>query len=696
MSSDLPTLAFFRAVDAGLPAFVRLHQQQHVDCLARSFRVVVIDTDCDYGQVCDRYQPDLALFESGVYAGRQTIMNTTAHPDVPKLGLLHADGYCASRTVFLSDMERWGVEDFVTTSVAMGEYTPELADRLFVWPNFIDPDMFRDYGLAKTIPVYLTGSQAVHYPWRHRIARMLAARYPTRTAPHLGWFDKKADRMVHGEEYARMLNAAQVVPACGTIANEVVRKHFEVPGARCCLVAERTAALEAAGFVDMVNCVFADANTVVDKLDHLFAHPDELAAITDAGYALVHARHTAAQRDEIRQWYDRTRELRPDERIVQRGPFAPLETVARDSGVTNVHVISGGRDRELLARAAAAIEDGRYAAAERLYLRCLNYHPMSEALLGVARCCLLQGDAPDALEHLIRLLQWTLYSYADDPTPDAVEWAYFIRAQICDGKPERAVRFARRYSGLQHHELARMRFVAAALSGDPSAVVVSGPSRPSVHQLPERPFGVWRDELVQTLRNCGQQATANKVAALSPRTVESAKIVAQPAAGGEADSLPLRWFPRRVRRRALAELNRLRRRPRPDAQSELLMSLVTKHEVRTAIVESRSLRGRAAQSLLAGLRANPGGPRLLWLGGRRADVTTFELGRHGLCRLPDSTVPLETARRGNILEPAELIAVLSPEDGVHLTRDEIGAASLVVLDHVETRAGSRLREQSRG
>ena len=123
------------------------------------------------------------------------------------------------------------------------------------------------------------------------------------------------------------------------------------------------------------------------------------------------------------------------------------------------------------------------------------------------------------------------------------------------------------------------------------------------------------------------------------------------------------------------------------------MSLATKHEVRTAIVESRSLCGRAAQSLLAGLRANPGGPRLLWLGGRRADVTTFELDRHGLCRVPDSTVPLDTARRGHILEPAELIALLSPEDGVRLRPDEIGAASLVVLDHVDTGAGRRLHKQ---
>ncbi len=403
MSDDrLPRLVFFRRVDPNLPEFIRLHLRQQVDCLSRWFDVVVIGDDCDYAEICDRYEPDMALFESGVYAARRTIANTDANPRVPKLGFLHSDAYCVSRTVFMSDMQRWGVDEFVTISVAMGEYTPEIADRLFVWPNFVDDLLYRDHGLPKAIPVLFTGSQAVHYPWRNRVSRVVSANYPTMTAPHLGWFDQRAAaRMVHGERYARMLNAAYTVPTCGTIAKDLVRKHLEIPAAAACLVTERTAAVEAAGFVDMDSCVFADEDTVLDKLDHLFAHPDELARITAAGHDLVHRRHTAARRDEIRQWYDLKTGLRPGQRIVQPGPFQRL-VVADASGPGSRHVISGGVDRLLLREAARAESTARYADAEHLYRRCLNFHFMAEPLLGLARCRLYAGDPQAAIEWLVQ------------------------------------------------------------------------------------------------------------------------------------------------------------------------------------------------------------------------------------------------------------------------------------------------------
>ena len=60
-------LVFFQCkYDARLPQFVLAHQREHVKCLSQFFNVVVIDHDCDYQQICDRHQPDLTLFESGV------------------------------------------------------------------------------------------------------------------------------------------------------------------------------------------------------------------------------------------------------------------------------------------------------------------------------------------------------------------------------------------------------------------------------------------------------------------------------------------------------------------------------------------------------------------------------------------------------------------------------------------------------
>ena len=96
-----PKLVFFQyRYDERLPAFLLIHKQEHVKCLSQFFDVTVIQEDCDYQQICDTYHPDLALFESGVNhetCQRLAIRNTRAHPDIPKLGLHHADAFCNAR-----------------------------------------------------------------------------------------------------------------------------------------------------------------------------------------------------------------------------------------------------------------------------------------------------------------------------------------------------------------------------------------------------------------------------------------------------------------------------------------------------------------------------------------------------------------------------------------------------------------------
>src|SRR3954466_8963683 len=102
-----PRLVFFRSPNAGLPEFIKLQLQQQTECLALFFDVVVILGDCDYRRGFDQHEPDVALFESGVYERGRLITNTEAHPQVLKAGLCNADSYCLTRSTFLSDMERW-------------------------------------------------------------------------------------------------------------------------------------------------------------------------------------------------------------------------------------------------------------------------------------------------------------------------------------------------------------------------------------------------------------------------------------------------------------------------------------------------------------------------------------------------------------------------------------------------------------
>jgi len=554
-----PRLLFFQwqhaAHEHAVPYLV-VHMAHHVRCLAQFFQVTVINEDCDYQEVCDRHQPDLTLFESGYRTStsrKPSISNIRTHPSIPKLGFLNADAWCDRRAGFLSDMEHWGIETYFSISVIAAEYTPEIADQLFIWPNFIDHDLYRDYGEAKSIPILLTGSVSTLYPWRHKVFKRLKDAFPCLTCPHDGYDQRNTVHMLQGESYARTINASFFAPTCGTIGHEVVRKHFEIPGARACLITERSPGLLAAGFIDMENCVFADESTIVDKVEYLLQHREELAAITEAGYRLVHARHTVRQRDQILQWYRLYSTHIPGQRIIQRDPFGPLELVDVATARCGAAIIVQGRDRMLLRKAEAHLRAGHIAEAATAYRSCLTYVAyLPEAKVGLALCHLLAGDAEEAARWLAEPLEITLAEYgAVDPDP--VEWAYFCLTLLGRGSLTEAVEAAGRFPTLTHFELARVRAMLDFLSGASPTLnmpaVAPWCQRASLHGVPDRNSEAWLDFVIAILTACGQTGFAEALRApSSARASESFRT--DHVRGGRR----LLWIERLIQHRRLRHL----------------------------------------------------------------------------------------------------------------------------------------------
>jgi hypothetical protein len=505
-------MVFFQWAHADAHKVVRAHMQQHVKCLREFFDVTVIARDCDYLRVCDEFQPDVVLFEAGVRyetSRRIRISNVGANAGVFKIGLHNGDPWCDCRAGFLSDMEQWGVEDFITIAAGTAEHTPEIADRLFVWPNAIDPETFRDYGLPKTIPVMMTGRVSSLYPWRQRIGRVIAEHYPSLICPHPGYGGSDRVFSWHGQEYARMINASSFVPTCGTVAKELLRKHLEIPACRTCLITERSEVLEAAGFVDMQNCVFADGADVIDKVGDLLRDQARLADLTDAGFRLVHAEHTIRQRDQVLQLYLLQRARKPGERVVQSGPFGALRLAPKREADGGLHLAANGRHLQLLAAGDARLQMGDVTGAETSYLRALTYIPWwPEPMLKLALCALHKGDARSALEWLRQPLARTLDLYgARDPDP--IEWAYSIVALLCAGKPTEAARRANQFPWLLHPELERARWLARVLH---SGIAEPPPrdsslvrTRPSLHRVARRDIAEWTRQAARFLEACGQQ-----------------------------------------------------------------------------------------------------------------------------------------------------------------------------------------------
>ncbi|GBE90406.1 glycosyltransferase/tetratricopeptide repeat domain-containing protein [Nostoc cycadae WK-1] len=511
-NNSKPKLVFFRYKnDENLPDFLILHKQQHVQCLSEFFEITVISENCDYQQICDQYHPDITLFESGVNyrrCYRLEITNTHIYPEIPKLGFHNGDSWCEARAGFISDMERWGIEAFFSIATTTPEHTPEIAENTFIWPNFIDPQIYHDYGQDKTIPVMFTGGINPLYPWRQRLHKLISQNYPSLICPHLGYHQRAAFKMLEGEQYARTINSAWFVPTCGSIEKEIIRKHLEIPGSKSCLITEKTPVLESAGFVDMQNCVFADEDNVLDKLDYLFHNLDKLSEIIDAGYQLVHTHHTFKQRDQIYQWFNLQKHRQSHQKIIQTSPFGSLSIVEKSSGIQSSHIIGNGLILEILRQGDEKLWAGEYAVAESAYLKCVNHiYWMPEPKLRLAICHLYQGDAKTAYHWITQPIQYTLEEYkALDPDP--VEWAYLIITLLCQGELNQAVARANEFTSLIHPELDRIRWVVKLVENPGSKVnplnISTEKHRLSVHQLPERSLDDWLAQLCKMLQACEQ------------------------------------------------------------------------------------------------------------------------------------------------------------------------------------------------
>lgn len=494
-----------------------MHHREHIKCLSQFFDVSVIDQDADYEDICDRIHPDLAVFETGLNllsCRRPKIKNVRSCRSVPKLALINADAWCETRAGTISEMEQWDVEAAFSISVTAVEHMRSMWDRIFVWPNCVDPQLYRDYGESKIIPVLLTGAKGPQYPWRRKLYQLVADHYPSLVCPHGGYGSKSsAGQVLFGERYARTINASLIVPTCGTVAKEVVRKHFEIPACKACLVTEKSPGLEAAGFVDMQNCVFANDGDILEKIEFLFRQPEKLVAITEAGYALIHSRHSTAQRDQFLQWLKLRRTLGTDQRIVQKGPFASLSVVSKDSRERSGHIISHGFHLQLLEEGDRLLRAGSYEAAKQCYVRSLELmRRLPEAKFRLAVCNLYLGNPAAAEQLLFENIQYTVSDYkAGDPDP--VEWAYYILALLCSGKIDEAAVRTGEFLHLDHLELGRARSVALSLKSrqfmGTQLHAIGTSYRTSIHDVRARTEQEWIHFASRLLIACGQQNAAS-------------------------------------------------------------------------------------------------------------------------------------------------------------------------------------------
>lgn len=701
-----PKLLFLRFTQPNIPSFLQRHLQEHVRCLSQQFDVTVVtDESCDYKQLCERHEPDIAMFESGSYVGKRKVTNVTACPSVPKVGFLSCDAYCPTRKKAIADMARWEISAFFGNSVSLPSYTPSIADNFFAWPNFVIPELHRDYNFPKVIPILFTGSQAPNYPWRNRIDRIVSQRYPALHSPHFGFQWQKgkpsAWSFLEGEKYAQLINSAWIAPTCGTISNEVVRKHFEIPACNTCLLTQKTAALEAAGFVDLVNCVFADDGDVLDKLEWLFANPEELQAIITAGKKLVDSRHTIQQRNQVFEWYTLHKKLKPGQRIVQPGTFLPLTIVDENSGIKNVHAESNGVDRLLLKQGDERLRPGKYAEAEQLYRQCLNYQQpdIPEARFRLILCLLHQGEAKAALASLREQFPSHRLVNEKDIEPDPTEWAWFIIALLCRGKHREATLRAEQFPSLHNEELGRARQVLQTLHGETTrseSNLRRVALRASVHQPLDIDFEAWLNCLQRMLEACGQIETARRLARVhssspSPAAMKSTPEVLEARPRSVKHSILKYSFAAGSRLSRFADRFTHRKLPRHSTiirdERATIAHWMQKEEIRTGVLIGAAAGSWLTDVFIQGMRNKSSRPAAVLAAG---DTAEFRALRAKFDDDEKLTFRCVTGQGDSIVgssDDPDIVAV-NCNAAAPATENLATGAALVVLAHLHTPAGN--------
>lgn len=511
-----PKLVYFQwKHDKNLSDFVVLHRQQHVKCLSAFFEVTIISNDCDYSQICDKYEPDLALFESGVAykkCYKINISNTYTNQHVPRLGLHNSDAWCDARASFLSDMYEWGIETFFTISTTTAEHLAGIEDQLFVWPNFIDPEIFKDYKLEKTIPIMFSGCIDSTYTWRQNVYNVLTKSYPYMLCPHHGYTTGKDKKIIHGIQYAKIINSSYFMPTCGTVEKEFVRKHLEIPGSMSCLITEKTPIIEAAGFEDMINCVFADESNVLDKVEYLFNNQDKLKQITSAGHNLAHSRHSLYSRSQIYEWFALSKKLQSSQRIVQSGPFGNLKIVDITSKVNNIHIACNGLSISLLLEGDKKLLTQRYKEAEKKYLECYRHiYWLPEAKIRIAICKLHKGNTSDAIIWIVQPILRTLEVFKA-LQPDPIEWALLILTVICNGDLVNAKILADSFSHLSHPVLTLLKAITYVLCNITYVIDMKRTvHHQTIHQLPYQELSQLFDEINLILKKCRKHQYSSKI-----------------------------------------------------------------------------------------------------------------------------------------------------------------------------------------
>ena len=439
------------------------------------FNVVTISEDTDLAVEVRKHSPDIILFD-GLLEGtanklRIVVSSLDAYPEIPRAGLSRVDALSPTRGISFEELMMKGAEVvFTLAEPIMGESMPDHANAIIHVPWFIDPAMFKDYGIEKSVPIGMFGnfeSPPYMYYWRAAIKNTLLDNFPVMYYRHPGYSiegQKDNPFVLFGEAYAKAINACYIAPSHGGFTEIVVSKQLEIPACRTLLITQTSPSVEAHGFRHGVNCIFADPEDIYYRIKSLFNNREEMKRITDEGHRFVHNTHTYMHRPQILQWLELKKKIKPGQRIVQPTLMGDLEIVETASPKRTFHVF-GSPIYKTLQETDASIQRNDFANAERLCEKLLSFcNYLSEPKLRLILLKLLSSDPHGAMTIVekplgMRFSMGGLF-------PDPIEWTALLLTLLAFDDPQTIRAYLVQFTEIHRRELDLCRWAAGVILND--------------------------------------------------------------------------------------------------------------------------------------------------------------------------------------------------------------------------------------
>jgi hypothetical protein len=216
---------------------------------------------------------------------------------IPKVGLVE-DQHNTRHKKLVGIMQKHFDGIFVRYRDSFNENFPGVDKNKVYWlPHSIPPQDCYDYKLKKEIGALIVGQISGTYPLRVEMVEEFRGKsyfkQVERPKEILRPKDiKKLEAWPIGCDYYKLINSSKITLTSTSSKYYSLMKFFEIPGCKSALCSNYIEELGDLGFKPGTNMIEVNSKNMVKKVEDMLKNRNKLEDITEAGYEMVHKRHT--------------------------------------------------------------------------------------------------------------------------------------------------------------------------------------------------------------------------------------------------------------------------------------------------------------------------------------------------------------------------------------------------------------------